>query len=219
MDIDARLQGQRDVLLRKIKAAAEKGDTRAVLANGQSLATVERLMAEFDALARNVESLEADMAVPPSIPSTNESFLADAEPLSEARSTGRSRGEARRLEFVKTLPPGAQPVNITSAATFRARSGLRIGVAYAKERRTNRWFLGLQDRAFEHAILLCETNNGKVLHFSLGRHFLAKYQRALANNGQVKFNVSRRGGQFYLVVPRTGRVSIEPFRDNYDGLQ
>jgi hypothetical protein len=106
-------------------------------------------------------------------------------------------------------------------AYYESPSGLRVGIAYAHEKEQNgKWFLGLDDGAFEHAVLLCESKNGDMVHLSLPREFVGKCGPLLAKvNKQRKFNVASYAGEYFLLVPGQGRVSLSPYLDNYKGLR
>ena len=113
------------------------------------------------------------------------------------------------------------PLEPVKGQVFRTGHGTRVGIAPASEsnKYRDRWFLGLPENGFDHAVLLCYGCNGKLTHFSLPKEFIDKHSQTLSRkNGQLKFNVRRRGEEFLLLVPRRGPVSIEAYRDNFAGL-
>jgi hypothetical protein len=109
---------------------------------------------------------------------------------------------------------------VSGAIFFAPKLRLRIGVAYAHEGgRTNRWFLGLEEGKFDHAVLLCESKSGRVTHLSLPREFIAKYGSSFPRkDGQLKINLVMRGGEFCLLLPPGRPINVEQFRDNFYGL-
>ncbi len=113
------------------------------------------------------------------------------------------------------------PLEPVKGQVFRTERGTRVGIAPASEsnKYRDRWFLGLPENGFDHAVLLCYGCNGKLTHFLLPKEFIDKHSQTLSRkNGQLKFNVRRRGEEFLLLVPRRGSVSIEAYRDNFAGL-
>ena len=221
MDLETRLDRQRSALLRSIAEAARKGDARAVLEKNRRLQNVERLAGQLLEVQREVEALDTggfgqERQAKEAIEKHNE--VREGSPW---RSTGKDRGTHRRLEFIKGLPPTSRPEGPVAGAVFTAPKVGRVGVAYAHEgTRVNRWFLGLRERKFDHAVLLCEANSGRVTHFSLPKEFIDRYGTSLSRkNGQLKFNVMKQGGEFHLLVRPGRHVNLEQFRDNHYGLR
>jgi hypothetical protein len=133
----------------------------------------------------------------------------------------RERGRRHRVDFVQALARMGVTLQPLKGAIFKSPRGVRVGVAYAREdsRQKDKWFLGLPENKFEHAVLLCEDRSGKEIYFSLPKEFLHEHGKTLSKSGgQIKFNVARRIGEFFLDLPWRESVTIEAFRDNLSGL-
>jgi len=219
MELETKLGKERSALLRSIALAAQKGDVGTVMEKNRRLQNVERLIGQLREVQREVEALESGAFVAEAPASGGQSD--QVQEGSAWRSSGRERGARRRLEFIKSLPPTTRPeAPVTDAVITTPKVG-RVGVAYAHEgSRANRWFLGLHERKFDHGVLLCESNSGRVTHLSLPKEFIARFGLSLSRkNGQLKFNVMKRGGEFYLLVRPGRQINLEQFRDNYYGLR
>jgi len=220
MDTHKRLVKRRSVLLRRIAAAARKKDLAGVRSLGKQMEFLDGLIDRYEELNRAVRTLESGRVSPGGTTSAPTEELTPETGL-DPRVAGRVRGAWRKAEFVRRLPPKARPAQPITGNTFRARAGLRIALAYAHEgRRRDQWLLGLPPGGFDHAILLCESQEGKVTHLSLPQKFFTRYRGALTrNSGRVKLNVRRRAGRFFLLLPHVGPLSLEEYRDNYYGLR
>ena len=192
----------------------------AVLALQKKLETLASLIRRQEEIDRTLALFERDVAAGPATPvSTTEGLAYDDD-----RGSAKERGRRRREEFVRALSSRGVVLLPVKGALFRSPRRTRVGVAYGREGRNDdgfndKWFLGLPERGFDQAVLLCEDRSGRVTHFSLTKEFTDEIREALSRkNGQVKFNVVRRGGEFFLHVPKREPVSIEPFRDNFSGL-
>jgi len=95
-----------------------------------------------------------------------------------------------------------------------------VGIAFATERQPDRWFLGLTKGSFEHAVLLCQSETLGILEICLPKDFFTKYGgRMSIHNGQMKFNVVRKGNTFNILVPDTDGVSASEFMGKYSLLR
>jgi len=139
----------------------------------------------------------------------------DDAPLSRRR-----MGEKRRLELVEKLRLLRIHLLRLKGPIFMSPSGVRLGIAYASEAQEGKYFPGLPDAGFNHAILRCEAAGGEIADISLPKSFLSQYGPSLSkSHGQVKFNVARRGREFFLIVPGAGAVSVEAYRDDFTALR
>jgi hypothetical protein len=210
----ARLLEHQGTLLRDIEVAAREGDAAAVLALQKKLETIASLIRRQDEIDRTLAAFERELAAVPDTPvTTTEGLVCD----DNREVSAKERGRRRRDDFVRTLASRGVVLHRLKGAIFRSPRGTRVGVAYNREK-NDKWFLGLPEDGFEHAVLLCEERSGRVIHFSLPKEFMDEHGDALnRTNGQIKFNVRRRG-EFFLHLPKRGYVTIEPFRDNFSGL-
>ena len=158
-----------------------------------------------DAFLEQVASLWRGQKSPASKPTTLES----GETFPADYISAKARGERVRSNWVNSNL-GRAVVNV-KGALYRNGRGEILGIAYAKEaeNRKDRWFSGLPEKKYQIAVLLCESINGKIVAVCLPQDFLARYKQKFSKaNGQDKFNVIKRGGEWFLSVPATGEVSI-----------
>lgn len=217
----AQLLGHETAVLQEIEKAAKKKDPDTVVSNARRLEKIRELIAQQEAIHRAVRSLEPQSAVQEKPITAEQNMTAELSSReNEAGLSSKERGRRRRLEFIRVMARKGVLLEAIRGATFMAPSGLRTGIAFAREVQKDRWFLGLPEGGFEHAVLLCETQGGRLIHFSLPKEFIARHEPSLSRkNGQVKFSLVRRGGEFFLQVPRRGRVSVNSFRDDFSRLR
>jgi hypothetical protein len=102
---------------------------------------------------------------------------------------------------------------------FRNDEGAVLGVTFSSEDRGKRestWFLNLKDGEFQEAALLCQTAAGCAQVVHLPRSFIDRFGQQFSRDGkgEVKFNLARRGGRFWLQVPGpTGWVDVGEYTD------
>jgi len=212
----ARLLEHQGKVLRDIEVAARERDAAAVLALQRKLETLASLIRRQEEIDRTVAVFERGLAAGPDTPvTTTEGPACD----DDREVSAKERGRKHRDDFVRTLSNKGVVLHRLKGAVFRLPRGTRVGVAYGRESRNDKWFLGLPEDGFDQAVLLCEGRSGRVIHFSLTKEFMDEHGDALSRReGQVKFNVFSRGGEFFLHLPKRGPVTIEPFRDNFSGL-
>jgi len=88
---------------------------------------------------------------------------------------------------------------------FKNAGGLTVGITYSSEDRAKScpWFLNLLDGQFDEAVLLCEITKEAVQVIHLPKTFFDRYAKQMSRDkkGQIKFNVSKRNGRFFLQIP------------------
>lgn len=117
----------------------------------------------------------------------------------------RERGNRVRSHYVDVVlaQDGIQLRRVT-AKKYRTPAGLAAGITYAKELkvRSDSWFLGLADEAYDIVILLCDSFYEETVAFIFPPEFVKQIWRALSRSaGQVKFHVTRAGTTFNLRLP------------------
>jgi len=214
MDIRMRLRSLRAVAMRNIEAAAKEGNPIRVIVSSRKLEQIESIMRRYDELTREVESMLAANGSPLYRDAASESPYPRTESLGEGKElSARELSEMKKREFVQRHP--SLGLRRVKGAIYRSSDEALAGIAYAREVVKNKWFLGLPAKAFERAILLCESTTGRVTSVSLPKEFLTRYGRALSqSHGQTKFNIAKRGGELCLIVPRMGPINVDPFCEN-----
>lgn len=186
-------------LLSEIETALKQGGKSNFYEATERLRSGDALLDQVVSLWRGKKTL-----LPPK--STKE-LIAENPP--QFNESPQQRGETIRSNWVcKTL---GKAVRHERRSLYRNGRDEILGIAYAQEaeKRKNRWFLGLPEKKFQSAILLCESVDGKIDAICLPREFIAKFGGNFSEaNGQVKFNIMRRGGQWYLKVPGIDQMEI-----------
>jgi hypothetical protein len=214
------LQNEKNKILSAISKAASEGKTDTILAESEKLEKIENLISRHKQITSELEGLRSGT------PQTTEPKTRRivATPVSESRSaqmvSSRELGEQIRSEFLrKREAEGIRLQLIKGKTIFRTRSGKRVGLAVATERQPNRWFLGLPAGGFDHAVLLCQRENGEVIDIPLPEKFFEKYGREMSESkGQLKFNVVNRGSGLLVQVPGTDGINWKSFTGDYSFL-
>jgi hypothetical protein len=98
---------------------------------------------------------------------------------------------------------------------------LWVAIPFAKERRPNRWFLGLPETEVIKRIsnggtaivLLCQSNTGDTLDFVLPQSKVQEIVPHLSKSkGQLKFNLKKVGSRYHLVIPSKPTVDVSDYR-------
>lgn len=218
MDLMTQLLGEKTALLGKIAEAAQRGDSRDVLARGEKLGKLESLIRRYENLLHDISSLDAEDIAARLIPKLSENRVAEngRECNSLKSASGKSTGKAIRSAFLKGLSVEDIHLRQVKGTIYETRTGKRIGIAVATERRPDRWFLGLPAGGFDRAILLCMRETGDIVEFWLPESFFEDYgNRMSQSGGQMKFNIVLKGDGYVVLVPGTNGVNASTFRKDY----
>jgi hypothetical protein len=209
MDIHEELNSLRSQTLERVRAAAQRGHADEVLTQGRTLSRIEELIKQHEALGAAVRALSGGSTNGQRSKTKAATAVEPAPRDSEPEMSPRQRGKYRRQELLTYLEQKGVHLKPFRGAIRRTRSGQRVGTAYASERRPDRWFLGLPEDEFDHAILLCEGKGGSVHYLFISQGLLRTHAGAMSRSqGQLKFNVSHRDGDFFLIVPGSDPVKI-----------
>lgn len=221
MDAMTELQNEKNKILSAISMAASEGNTDLVLAGSEKLKKIENLISRHGQIVSELEELKSGN---PQI-SQHKTRRVVTDPVNESRSSqmvsSRELGGKIRDDFLsKREAEGIHLLLIKGKTIFRTRSGKRVGLAVATERQPNRWFLGLPAGGFDHAVLLCQRENGDVIDIPLPEKFFEKYGNEMSQSkGQLKFNVVNRGSGLLVQVPGTDGINGKSFTSDYSFLQ
>jgi len=219
MDALTEIQAEKNRILSAISNAANKGETDLVLAESEKLEKIKNLISRHSQIISELEGLRSgDQQMPQQ---KNRRIVTG--PVDESRSSqmvsSRVLGEKIRHEFLsKREAEGIQLQLIKGKTIFRTKSGKLVGLAVATERQPNRWFLGLPDGGFDHAVLLCQRENGEVIDIPLPEKFFEQYTMS-QSKGQLKFNVVNRGSGLLVQVPGTDGINGKSLASDYSFLK
>ena len=211
MDIVTELKKVRNQILAQIAQAAQDGNSEATLAESEKLKKLEREVTEL--IAKNVNTKSDETRCDgPVVPT-------DSLTTSSHGKSARAHGREIRESFLAKLAKGDIYLQHSKGTIYKTTSGQRIGIPVATERQPDHWFLGLTVGSFDHAVLLCQRDNSEIIEIRLPRKSFEQYGNAMSQSkGQVKFNVARRGNQYFVQVPGTSGVSASEFSSDHSFL-
>ncbi len=224
MDALSELTTLRGEILKDIGDAARAGNAAAILSATQKLQRVESLLQRWRQLSVEAEMLtgtipEGDYGCPVEVHAQvrpRERAMLQKQPGESTMN--REVCSEIRIGFIRRLrEQGIELRPYANKTIFISRTSKRIGIAVATERQPDRWFLGLASSAFDVAVLLCQRSAGTLLEVCLPEEFFSSFGQALSiSGGQLKFNVTRRGSDDYLLqIPGTTGVDLSPYLSNY----
>ena len=214
-----RLLEHQKTLLRDIEVAARKGDVSGVLASSGKLEMLASFMKrQEEEIARTLVALEGGLSASRGTDGGPAQALTDGH---DRKLSKKERGRRRRVDFIRMLAKKGVDLQPVKSVIFKSPHGIRVGIASAREnrKRKDNWWLGLPEGEFEHAALLCEERSGNEIRFLLPKEFMREHGESLTRReGQIKFIVFRRDGEFFLRLPGRESVAIEAFRENFSEL-
>jgi hypothetical protein len=216
MDAKDQLIRKKALLLRRIAESAQQGESQEVLAAGEKLQKIERLIERYEQLLHDISDLNSADLKPR--PARNVGL--NAQPTHNPTVVpGRGIGKKIRIDFLQKVSEEGIHLEQMRGSVYGTRSGRKVGVAVATERKPDRWFLGLPI-GLDQAVLLCQFKNGDVATICLSKDFFNEYSDKMSKSGgQIKFNVTRRGSGYSLLVPGTDGINVSRFVGDYSQLK
>jgi uncharacterized protein (DUF736 family) len=129
-------------------------------------------------------------------------------------SEGKSRAQDFRLAYFKLRKGSGKPLTHVESDYFLDASGTRVGVTWSKKHDEGRWFLNLMEDKFDEAALLCQLGPNESVALRIPKDVVRRYWHCWSRdeNGEMKFNVVRQKGRYYLQVPEpVGLVEADGF--------
>ena len=218
MDSITALRLDKTELLEKISAAAKDRKTEAVLVASEKLKKIEEILNRFEQLESEIAGLnfeDDDLCIMPATIIRGKSASATS-PRQSVKLVRKHGKEIRESFLNKLFQEGIALQLIRGETIYRTGSGEKVGIAVATERQPGRWFLGLPAGGFDHAILLCQLESGKVVDICLPKVFFSEYGNRLSESkGQLKFNVLRKGSIYVVKIPGDDDVNPADFAVDY----
>jgi hypothetical protein len=221
MDALAKLEKERGQVLSRIAEAARNGKAENVMRDCTRLEQIESLIHRYAGLVDEIDNLarpteEVNTSTGDNAPTKSQAF----SQVDVVTRSSRAFGSRLRKSFVEKLSRLGIELRQGRGTIHLTPSGSRVGIAVATERRPDRWFLGLPVGSFDQAVLLCYSEAEGVIEICLPPSFFSSYgDRMSKSNGQMKFNVARRGKVFNLLVPGSGDVGASEFLGKYSSLR
>lgn len=219
MDLNARISHLKKFTLKRIEESAKKGNTASIFLDTTKVQELERLEKKLNELVTALDKVEN--SADPFLTSEN-SFpqLLNNIDATKQQLTPKEIGRIRRKEFIQELHKLGIQLYRTDECVYKTRTDSIIGIAYASERRPNKWFLGLPIKSYHAIILLCEKKNGTILRFILpGEFFNGKKEYIRNDDGNFKYNIVFRNEEFHIRIPKVGKANVSEFLNNYASIE
>jgi hypothetical protein len=170
-----------------------------------------------DALNSNEET-----STPHSVPSSTRKSVSSKSGSKREEglaAISRKKGKCEREKFIAEAKSRGKSVASKKGALYYDSRGGLMGLAFATERQSDRWFLGLKDENFVTIVLICEDVNHTVRRFVLPPDFCKRISKDLSRDqlGNVKFNVYREGRSYFLSIVGQN-LEITKYIDFFDGI-
>lgn len=224
MDLKVRLAGIKRKVLKRIEQAAASRNTRLV----SSLSALALRAEEDEELLAKIENRvdlyesEIGSAEPQDLGSILELIREESRVTRISKSRGRGdSGEIARQHFVEAGKERGYSLVHTAGVAYRTTGGKTVAIPFATERQKNRWFLGYSIERPDIVVLLCQREAGSILEFILPASFYSEFWKDLSpSKGQVKFNISQTGPDYWIVVPKGhGRKRLNEYLGAYGYLK
>jgi hypothetical protein len=126
---------------------------------------------------------------------------------------------ARRAYFKRLEQSGIRFEQVKGKTIFRRKSDdVSVGVTFSidKTKTDKEWFLGLPEKSFQEAVLLCQSDSRSVKVVHLKKEFCEKFAQHLSvdKNGQVKFNILRDGNKWLIEIPQP--IGVKDITDSVE---
>ena len=149
MDAKKQLMHEKTKLLNHIAESAQRGNSQEVLAAGERLNKIESLIVRYEKLLRDISDLDTEPLQNTPLDSRH---MTDKDFNRLNVVSGRGVGRTIRMDFLKKVSEEGIHLENIRGSIYETRSGHKVGIAVATERKPERWFLGLPLEGFDHAV-------------------------------------------------------------------
>jgi hypothetical protein len=220
MDTISKLETLRAAILDRVTVAAHGRDITEVARWSEAAKECDLLMREAQVLKtrisvfeKSVHDLREESAQPITATHPKQENGDSMSPSAKAE------GAQVRAKWVRTLQ-ATQRIDLAGHGTqYRTTRRASVGIAFANERRPDKWFLGLADEPTNIVVLLCKTSDQQMYDIVLPMAELGDtWKRLSRSKGQVKFNVEKEADRLLLSIPGGNPLSITQYQGNYRPL-
>jgi hypothetical protein len=193
----------KDRCIAAIEEAAKRKDASEVVRLSNLLQETEAALRGAMALDARMKTLQEQLLNKPV-----GRVVARAEP-DVRETTAKEFGRELRSSFAAELG-----LAFENGTIYRTPSGSRAGIATARERLPNRWFLGVpDDDHLDYIVLLCDTENDVLPFIVPTRPVLwpELWPDLSRSGGQLKLNVGRRNGSYWLKIPGQSPLRLDSY--------
>ena len=210
-------------IIDNVKAAAQEGNVNSISKWSKAAEQCESLIEEVTDLSNRIQEFRA------SILNGGNSNVALGYPnipgglRSDKSISAKQEGAQIRADWVKALASNGIVLN-GHGKKYRTERGKSVGVASANELNKphliDKWFLGLKDEGVDIVVLLCRDLKKNVHDIVLPVFTLGNaWSKLSRSGGQIKFNVRRRNGDFFLLIPGDNPIKVSTYIGNYQPLE
>lgn len=140
----------------------------------------------------------------------------------DVKLTRKARGKIQRDKYVAELKRDGLPIELVDGVFGKLKDGAWIAIPFARERKTNRWFLGLSEKDLRQKgrvfiALLCQYTSGTTFDIVIPPDLVVSLLDRLSKSkgkGQVKFNLKKIRDRYQLVIPRSESLDVSNYLDN-----
>lgn len=225
MELKEKIDEIRAGALREIEDYARAGDSQGIAEKIKVVEVAELLAKRWDELSQAVENLQKGIAFTGFDTTEKGGQQIKAVAFHSSVEHGlspRARGEARRRELLTHCSTLGIKLAHKGGTNYRTQDNKLVGIAYASERRPNRWFLGLPDDDYDIVILVCDLDineSSQALHFVIPKSEYDQYRNSFSKSGdQMKFNIVHRRGNYYLMIPNEDPISLARYLNTFGAL-
>jgi len=198
----------------KIENALKDNQTEIIISAAKDLDILERIEKQYKEMEIVVSSFmqKGDFS---------EDYKQNAK---TSKQDSRQNGEEERQIFVEE----AKKRNIDLVkekgrreVLYKNKLGGLVGIAYAYECTSDRWWLGLPIKKYQTMVLICKNENSKKVYFILPRIFCEKYNDRFSTDykkAQYKFNISVKDGLYTLTIPNIEPICINEYINQFDNI-
>jgi hypothetical protein len=195
---------------------------RTLIEKGEQMKSLRDKVYDLQKEWDNIYSTLTEFTPKEQLPSSVE-FPQAIEIPQNAEISPKLKGNLRRKAFVDKLCNLGIKLTNVEGVLYKTETGKLIGIASATESKKwqGRWFLGLPIQNYDHFVLLCEKEDGKMLSFVIPKDFLRNYIQNISQStkGDYKFHVVRKDGKYCIQIPGIGKLDMSEFLDNIESLR
>lgn len=207
--------------LNKIKYFAQKEDISSLSVWSKAVEQCELLINELTDLTNRISEFKTSLPQDEkrsNIASVSNLKTADS-PISQTRVSAKQEGARVRASWVQKLASKGTCLKGYGKNYYTA-NGKSVGVASANElngsQHVNKWFLGLKDEPKDIVVLICRDLKKVVHDFVIPFIDLKGVWKKLSRSkGEVKFNIRKQNGNYFLAIPRNTAIPISKYLGNY----
>lgn len=198
----------RETTKTKIANALKDGNTETIVAAAKDLDLLERLEKQY----KEIETAIISFAQKGSFNMGSSQNI---------KLSNIKIGEEERKVFIQELKKRNIILSKEKGQLYKDKLGGLVGIAYASECASDRWWLGLPNKKHRTIVLMCKNDCSKTTYFIFPYIFCERYQDEFGTDKkarQIKFNISLKNGIYTLRMPYSKPITINEYIDKFDNI-